>query len=92
MSSFHMLGIAPDIIDYKFEDDPTLSLWTNKKSPTNTVRTQRRAQGRKSKFGWDIHTPGHIKYLHTKFYHSTTSNKKSPKNGVRGKNDHGPWY
>ena len=31
MSSFHMLGIEPEILDFKFEDDPTLSLWTNQK-------------------------------------------------------------
>ena len=31
MSSFHMLGIEPDILDFKFEDDPTFSIRRNKK-------------------------------------------------------------
>ena len=31
MWSFHMLGNEPEILDFKFEDDPTLSLWTNQK-------------------------------------------------------------
>ena len=26
ISSFHMLGNEPEILDFKFEDDPTLSL------------------------------------------------------------------
>ena len=34
---------------------------------------------RKSKLGSDIHTPGHIEYLHTKFHRRTTSNKKDKK-------------
>ena len=28
---FHMLGNEPEILDSKFEDDTTLSLWTNQK-------------------------------------------------------------
>ena len=52
-----------------------------------------KAQGRKSKFGSDIHTPGHIEteYLHTKFHRRTTSKKKVQKWGLRpyrAKNDH----
>ena len=42
---------------------------------------KKKVQGRKSKFGSDIHTPGHIEYLHTKFHHRTTSNKKVQKTG-----------
>ena len=56
-----------------------------------------KAQGRKSKFGSDIHTPGHIEteYLHTKFHRRTTSKKKVQKWGLRpyrAKNDLAPWY
>ena len=31
ISSFHMLGNESKILDFRFEDDPTLSLWTNRK-------------------------------------------------------------
>ena len=56
-----------------------------------------RKKGRKSKFGSDIHTPGHIEteYLHTKFHRRTTSKKKVQKWGLRpyrAKNDLAPWY
>ena len=44
-------------------------------------RAKRSAFSRKSKFGSDIHTPGHQEYLHTKFHHRTTSNKKVRKTG-----------
>ena len=43
------------------------------------IENPKNAQGRKSKLGSDIHTPGHIVYLHTKCHHRTTSNKKDQK-------------
>ena len=78
---FHMLGNLPEILDSKFEDDMTLSLWTNQKIRKTGFAPIKRVYGRKSKFGSNIHTPGHIKYLHTKFHHRTTSNKKVQKTG-----------
>ena len=61
----------------------------------NQTRLRRAITQALSKFGSDIHTPGHIEYLHTKFHHRTTSNKKVQKRGLRpyrAKNDHAPWY
>ena len=78
---FHMLGNEPEILDFKFEDDTTLSLWTNQKIRKTGFAPIKRVYGRKSKFGSYIHTPGHIEYLHTKFHHRTTSNKKVRKTG-----------
>ena len=34
---FHMLGNESEILDSKFQDDTTLSLWTNQKNPLNVV-------------------------------------------------------
>ena len=76
-----MFGNEPEILDSKFEDDRTLSLWTNQKIRKTGFAPIKRVYGRKSKFGSDIHTPGHIEYLHTKFHHRTTSNKKVRKTG-----------
>ena len=42
-----MLDIEPDILNFKFEEDPSLSLWTDKESPQIGVGTQK--IGRKTK-------------------------------------------
>ena len=51
------------------------------KTPKIGVRAQKMAVGRNSNFGSDSHTPGHLEYLHTKFHHRATSNKKEKKLG-----------
>ena len=53
-----MLGNEPEILDFNFEDDPTLIVFAQTEKWENGVRAKKRAQGRKSKFGLDIHTPG----------------------------------
>ena len=39
-----MLGIEPDILDFKLDDDPTLSLSTNQKVRKNGVRAKKKSK------------------------------------------------
>ena len=69
-----MLGITTEILNFKFQEDPTFSLCANQKGRKTGSAPKKKVLGRNSKFESTNFHPNHSEVLHAKYHDRPTSN------------------